>query len=79
MGTKAALLLAERAVQMFRILPALTSQNGEAASSKSLTAARQRVKEGGLLQGGGHWRGAEGVVCSVTRRGFNPKHPQSSN
>lgn len=53
-GTKAALLLAERAVQMFRILPELTSQMGEAASaSKSLTSASQieREKEGSLLQG----------------------------
>lgn len=58
--TKAALLLAERAVQMFRILPELKSQMGEAASaSKSLTSARQIEKErerGQLAPGLGHWR-----------------------
>lgn len=68
---------------MFKILPALTFPMGvvAASASKSLTSAMQREKKGGLLQDGAHWKlpGAEGVVCSVTRDGFNPKHPQYLN
>lgn len=79
-GTKAALLLAERAGQMFRILPALTSQMGEAAPApNSLISARRERERGRLAPGraeaAGELSGAEGVACSVTGCGFNPKHP----
>lgn len=78
-GTKAALLLAERAIQMFGILPELTSQMGEAAPApNSLISARQREKKGAACSrvgATGELSGAEGVVCSVTGLGFIPKHP----
>ena len=51
-GTKAALLLAERAVQMFEILPALTSQIGKAPVPDSSISARQRERERGRLASG---------------------------
>lgn len=67
----------------FEILPALTSQMGEAASApNSLISTRQRggerVGERGESSSGagatGELTGAVGV-CSVTGRGFNPTHP----
>lgn len=80
-GTKAALMLAERAVQMFESLPELTSQMGEAAPApNSLISDRQREKKREACSRAGatgELPGAEGVVCSVTGHGFNPKPPQS--
>ena len=68
---------------MFKILPALTFPKGVVApsASKSLTSVMERQKEDGLLQDRDQWKlpGAEGVVCSLTRDGFNPKHPQPLN
>lgn len=62
--TKAALLLAERAVQMCEMLPALTSHMGEAAPPpNSLISARQREREASSRAGAtGELTGAEGVV-----------------
>lgn len=68
-------MLAERAVQMFRILPALTSQMGEAAPSpNSLILSRQREKEVGCsrARASGKLSGAEGVASSVTTLGLIP-------
>ncbi|KAI9530014.1 hypothetical protein NQZ68_008253 [Dissostichus eleginoides] len=61
-GTKAALLLAERAVQMFRILPALTSMGEAAPAPNSLISSRQREKEVGCsrARASGKLSGAEG-------------------
>ncbi len=83
-GTKAALWLAERAVQMFEILPALTSQMGEAAPApNSLISARQRERDRRMAcsRAGAteEVSGAGGVLCSMTGIEFNPKLPQSSD
>lgn len=69
-GTKAALLLAERAVQMFRILPALTSQMGREAAPapNSLISARQARREGE----GGRAAGQRGHRRALQDLGFLP-------
>lgn len=69
-GIKAALSLAECAVQMFKMLPALTSQLGE----KFIIGQAEREREkGGLLQDKDLRQGVYGIAGP----GFSPEYSQS--
>lgn len=68
-GIKAALSLAECAVQMFKMLPALTSQLGE----KFIIGQAERAKKVALPQGKDLRQG----VYDIAGHGFSPKYSQS--